>query len=136
MKENSLKQLFRPLEPFNTKLLKWQRKFMWLMPVITELVKIEDHIKRLEEKGLSPQDAKLQGAQEYAIECAVLKVFCSELVQFVSDESLQVYGGMGFSAESEVEACYRDARISRIYEGTNEINRLLIVKMILKTRLL
>tara|TARA_B100001057_G_scaffold500480_1_gene615803 strand:+ start:2825 stop:4627 length:1803 start_codon:yes stop_codon:yes gene_type:complete len=93
---------------------------------------IEDHIKRLEEKGLSPQDSKLQGAQEYAIECAVLKVFCSELVQFVSDESLQVYGGMGFSAESEVEACYRDARISRIYEGTNEINRLLIVKMILK----
>ena len=57
---------------------------------------IEDHIKRLEEKGLSPQEAKLQGAQEYAIECAILKVFCSELVQFVSDESLQVYGGMGF----------------------------------------
>jgi hypothetical protein len=93
---------------------------------------IENHIKRLEEKGLSAQEAKLQGVQEYAIECAILKIFCSELVQFVSDESLQVYGGMGFSAESEVEACYRDARISRIYEGTNEINRLLIVKMILK----
>lgn len=96
---------------------------------------IEDNINRLANDGLSPQESKLRGVEEYAVECALLKVHGSELMQYVADEGLQIYGGMGFSTDTPMEAAYRDARITRIYEGTNEINRMLSVGMLLRKAL-
>ena len=93
---------------------------------------IEKNIERLESEGVDRQEAHLKGIEEYAIECSIVKVLGSETIQYCSDEGIQIYGGMGYSAETPMEAAYRDARIARIYEGTNEINRMLLVGMILK----
>lgn len=93
---------------------------------------IEDRIALREAAGNSHQEAELKGVEEYAIECSILKVAVSEDVQACADEGIQIFGGMGFSEETPMESAWRDARISRIYEGTNEINRLLSVGMLVK----
>ena len=93
---------------------------------------IEDRIALREAAGNSHQEAELKGVEEYAIECSILKVAVSEDVQACSDEGVQIFGGMGFSADTPMESAWRDARISRIYEGTNEINRMLAVGMLVK----
>ncbi len=93
---------------------------------------IEDRITLREAAGNTHQDAELKGVEEYAIECSILKVAVSEDVQACADEGIQIFGGMGFSEETPMESAWRDARISRIYEGTNEINRLLSVGMLVK----
>ena len=93
---------------------------------------IEDAIEDLIKGGLSKEEATLKGIEQFAPECAILKVYGSEILDYVVDEGLQIHGGMGFSAEKNIERSYRDSRINRIFEGTNEINRMLTVSMILR----
>ncbi|MGB0455841.1 MAG: acyl-CoA dehydrogenase family protein [Flavobacteriaceae bacterium] len=93
---------------------------------------IEDRIALRLEKGNTHQEAELKGVEEYAIECSILKVAVSEDVQNCADEGIQIFGGMGFSEDTPMEAAWRDARIARIYEGTNEINRMICIGMLIK----
>ena len=93
---------------------------------------IDDAYDALVAGGMDASKAKLKSTEQFAVECAILKVWGSEALDYVVDEGVQVYGGMGFSADAPMDRAYRDARINRIFEGTNEINRLLTVDMMLK----
>lgn len=93
---------------------------------------IEERINARVAEGVSHSEAELKGVEEFAIECSILKVAVSEDIQNCSDEGIQIFGGMGFSEDTPMESAWRDARIARIYEGTNEINRMLSVGMLIK----
>jgi len=93
---------------------------------------IENRTQLFLDQGLSHQESELKGVEDFAIECSLIKIGISEDIQNCADEGIQIFGGMGFSAEAPMESAWRDARIGRIYEGTNEINRMLSVGMLLK----
>ena len=133
---NERQQFGRPIAKYGAIRYKLAEQAIRIYAVESALYRctqnVEDAIEALAAGGMEHGKAMLKGVEQFAAEAAMLKVAGSEVLSYTVDEGVQVYGGMGYSADAPMERAYRDSRINRIFEGTNEINRLLTVDMLLK----